>query len=226
MNESITNHRSPPTRTNSHIPITMTLCSSDKQICSTSFNAADHDSMSMSTLSPPKGRTRQPTLRINFKEKKSRPSMPLPLDDGKRSSLKRVYSFVDKQHCAQVNIPRWWTKATEEASSLFLGWTRLVSSRTFLWSFSFSSITEPFTHSHFTPTSSRFQSSSERWWTLLQTHTRLPFLSSLLKRWIRSDTRKSSSRFFLLSTHTIPSTSITVPSLLDDRSLANINCSN
>ena len=79
-------------RKNSHLPITVTLCDSDKQICSTTEN----DSLIISkhlTIQ----QTNNTKLRINFKEKKNRSNIPIQITDKRRSS-----SFIEKTHCTHV----------------------------------------------------------------------------------------------------------------------------
>jgi hypothetical protein len=80
----------------------MTICDSDRQICST-LNFTENDSLVMSQRSPSmKIHDNNSKLRINFKEKKNRPILPIQITDSRRSSLKHAYSFVEKNHCTQV----------------------------------------------------------------------------------------------------------------------------
>jgi hypothetical protein len=102
MNESPTNHKLISTRNNSHLPIPMTLCDSDRQLCSTTMNYTDNDSIIMAKRSPIKNEDNS-TLRINIKEKKNRPNLSMQMTDSRRSSLQRAYSYVEKNHCTQVN---------------------------------------------------------------------------------------------------------------------------
>jgi hypothetical protein len=80
----------------------MAICDNDRQICSTTINFNENDSLVASkTLSTPTMET-NPQLRINIKEKKPRSSAPIHIPDTQRSPVKHAYSFVDKNHCTQV----------------------------------------------------------------------------------------------------------------------------
>jgi hypothetical protein len=81
MNNSLQNYKFTHTRNNSRIPITMTICDSDPQLCPT-VNLTENESVIMSKRSPktPITITNNPnnsTLRINVKEKKNRPIIPI-----------------------------------------------------------------------------------------------------------------------------------------------------
>lgn len=80
----------------------MTLCDSDRQLCSSTINYTENDSLILSKLSSNKKNDNNSTLRINFKEKKNRPIIPIQITDSQRSSLKHAYSFVEQNHCTQV----------------------------------------------------------------------------------------------------------------------------
>jgi hypothetical protein len=82
-------------------PITMTLCDSDRQICSTTINYPENDSLVLSKI-PPKSPVNESILRINFKEKKPRLVMPIQSSEQRKGSIKQTYTFSDKNHCTQV----------------------------------------------------------------------------------------------------------------------------
>ena len=79
----------------------MTLCDSDRQLCSTTVNCTENDSLVLSKISP-KSHVDESVLRINFKEKKSRPIMSIQSHEQRQGSLKTRYAFADKNHCTQV----------------------------------------------------------------------------------------------------------------------------
>ncbi len=106
INESPSNYKLTPTRNNSHIPLTMALCDSDRQLCSTIINYTENDSLITPRRLPIKYEDNS-TLRINIKEKKNRPSVPIQTTDSGRSSLKHAYSYIEKNHCSQVNKIQW-----------------------------------------------------------------------------------------------------------------------
>lgn len=113
LNESITNNNNNTNsngihnlkhshhRNKSPSPVTMTLCDSDRQGCSTTINYLDNESLILTKMSP-KSPTNEIGLRINFKEKKTRPIHHSA--HPRSSSLKRTYSFGDKKRCTQVNF--------------------------------------------------------------------------------------------------------------------------
>jgi len=103
INESPSNNKLSPIRHNSRTPITMTLCDSDRQLSSIPINYTENDSLSMSKLSSMNENDNNSKLRINFKEKKTRPAIPIQINDTQRLSLKYAYSFAEKNHCTQVN---------------------------------------------------------------------------------------------------------------------------
>jgi hypothetical protein len=104
---SLYNHKLNHPKTKSQSPITVTVCDSDRQLCSTTINYIDHDSLILPKTSPKTPiNNNEAVLRINFKEKKHRPTTPVQLTDHPRSSLKRTYSFIDKSHCTQVRKKR------------------------------------------------------------------------------------------------------------------------
>lgn len=94
-------------------PITVTLCDSDRQLCSTTINYLENDSLILSKISP-KSPVNESILRINFKEKKTRPMISIQNLEQRRALLKQTYSFVDKNHCTQVRI-----NSNEKKNSLF-----------------------------------------------------------------------------------------------------------
>jgi hypothetical protein len=104
-NTNFYNHKLNRTRNISRSPITMTLCDSDRQLCSTTMNLTENESLVMSKMSPKSPtHTNNPesVLRINFKERKHRPLSPVQIPAHRHASLKRTYSYVDKNHCTQV----------------------------------------------------------------------------------------------------------------------------
>lgn len=118
LTESISHSRLPSIRRHSHIPISVNVCDSDRACCSTTVNLNENDSMIMSTLSPRSAAmhpTNQSTLRINFKERKARPSMPIQVGDGRPSSMKRAYSFIDPNACAHEELS-WLTREHSRTS--------------------------------------------------------------------------------------------------------------
>ncbi|CAF4860592.1 unnamed protein product [Rotaria sp. Silwood1] len=95
INESSSNHKLNPSTRYTRTPITMTICDSEKQLCSTPINLTENDSLITSKRSPIKNENNS-TLRINFKEKKNHRSIisnHMPISQ--QSSLKRTYSFVE-----------------------------------------------------------------------------------------------------------------------------------
>jgi len=100
INESPSNHKLTPTRKNSRTPVTMTMCDSDRQLCSTTINFTENDSLIMSKLSSIKTNKKNSKLRINFKDKKNR---PIQITNSQKLPLKHTYSFVQKNHYAEVN---------------------------------------------------------------------------------------------------------------------------
>lgn len=112
LNDSITNNNNSNSlyslkhthqRNKSPSPVTMTLCDSDKQGCSTTINYIDNESLILTKMSP-KLPTTETGLRINFKEKKSRAIHHNSSKRRRASSLKRTYSFGDKKRCTQVSF--------------------------------------------------------------------------------------------------------------------------
>lgn len=85
---------------------TMTLCDSDRQYYSTTINMTDNDSLVITKHSPPKSpgnsNHHESVLRINFKEKKTRPMVSSLPSQRRSSSLRRTYSFFDKKNSPQV----------------------------------------------------------------------------------------------------------------------------
>ena len=91
------------TRNNSRSAITMTLCDSDRQLCSGAMTFTENDSLIIPKRLPI-NQNDNSILRINYKEKKTRPIIPIQISDERRSSLKHAYSLAENNHCAQVNI--------------------------------------------------------------------------------------------------------------------------
>jgi len=103
-NNSLYKRKLNQTSNRSRSPITITLCDSDRQLCSTIINNPENNSLIMSKVIPKSSiNNNESVLRINFKEKKNRPIVSIQSPDHHRkSSLKRTYSYVDKNHCTQV----------------------------------------------------------------------------------------------------------------------------
>jgi len=111
LNDSITNnntnsfynHKSNHPIKNSLSPITVGLCDNDRQLCSTTINYTENDSLILSkaSLKSPINNN-ESVLRVNFKEKKNRPIISMKIPDHQKSPLKRTYSYIDKNHCTQV----------------------------------------------------------------------------------------------------------------------------
>ena len=102
-NNSLYNRKLNHAKTKSQSPVTVTLCDSERQLCSTTINYLESDSLILSKTVPKSPVNNNETiLRINFKEKKNRPMTPVLLSDRHKSSIKRTYSVLDKNHCTQV----------------------------------------------------------------------------------------------------------------------------
>jgi len=102
-NNSLYKRKLNQTSNRSRSPITITLCDSDRQLCSTIINNPENNSLIMSKVIPKSSiNNNESVLRINFKEKKHRPIIPIPFSDHRKPTLKRTYSYVDKNHCSQV----------------------------------------------------------------------------------------------------------------------------
>jgi len=104
INESPSQYKLIPTGKNPRTPTT--VCDSDRQICSTTINFNENDSLIMSKRPSISTNENNSKLRINIKEKKNRPIVPISITDNQRSSLKHTYSFVEKNHCTQVRKRR------------------------------------------------------------------------------------------------------------------------
>jgi hypothetical protein len=78
----------------------MTICDSERQLSSTILNFMDNDSLTISKHLPINNDNNS-SLRINYKERKHRPVVPIQISSTPRSS---TYSLVAKNHCTQVNI--------------------------------------------------------------------------------------------------------------------------
>jgi hypothetical protein len=102
-NESPSQYKLISTGRNSRTPMAMAICDSDRQICSTINNFNENDSLitSRPSLTPINENNSQ--LRINIKEKKARPIVPIQIPDNQRSTLKHAYLFGEKKHCTQVS---------------------------------------------------------------------------------------------------------------------------
>ena len=85
-------------------PVTMTVCDSDRQACSTTINYTENDSLTLPKIVS-KSPANDSILRVNFKERKNRTTMPIRTPQKRHSPLKRAYSFAEKNHGAQVRCP-------------------------------------------------------------------------------------------------------------------------
>ncbi|CAF0938577.1 unnamed protein product [Adineta steineri] len=106
-----------PTRKNSRIPITMTLCDSDRQICKTPMNYIENDNLTTIPQRLSVINDNNLPLRINYTEKRNRSSIPVPLSTSRQSSLKHTYSFAEKNHCTQDEL-LWFARHDQPRSSL------------------------------------------------------------------------------------------------------------
>lgn len=86
---------------NGSSPITITLCDSDRQVCSTTINYTENDSLVLPKI-PPKSTANESILRVNFKERKNRSTIPIRHLENRNIPLKRAYSFVEKTNCTSV----------------------------------------------------------------------------------------------------------------------------
>lgn len=87
------------------MPMTMNQCDGDRQMCSTTGNLSENDSLYFSTLSPHLSSSRETartTSRPNSKEKRCRSISTFNTNQVRQTSLKRAYSFVDQNQCRQV----------------------------------------------------------------------------------------------------------------------------
>ena len=102
-NNSVYNRKLNPTSNHSRSPITVTLLDSDRQVCSTTVNYTENDSLIMPKPTKKSSiNNHESVLRINFKEKKTKSIVSIQSPDQRKSSLKRTFSYVDKNHCTQV----------------------------------------------------------------------------------------------------------------------------
>ncbi|CAF2732330.1 unnamed protein product [Rotaria sp. Silwood2] len=118
-NNNLYSHKVNYKRHNSCSPITITLCDIDRHVYSSTINYAENDGQIMSKLSSRSlTNNNESVLRINFKEKKNRPSTPIRLVDHSKSSLKRAYSYIDKNHCTQDELT-WFAHHRGHSHSSF-----------------------------------------------------------------------------------------------------------
>lgn len=87
-------------------PMTMTVCDSDRQYCSTTINFTDNESLVMSKVSSKSGNNahNESILRINFKEKKNRAILSRQASENQNASLDRTCSYLERNPGAQVRI--------------------------------------------------------------------------------------------------------------------------
>ena len=90
-------------RKNSRTPVAIAICDTDKQLCPTSFNFIDNDTLIMTKPISTNHYDNAPTLRINYKEQKNRPIITSHLSTSQLLPKKTSYPFIGKNHCAQVN---------------------------------------------------------------------------------------------------------------------------
>ena len=124
-NNSFFTPKSTQRRQHSCSPMTMTLCDSDRQYCSTTINFTDNDSLVMSKVSSKSGGNphNESILRINFKEKKNRSILSRQSSDNRNASLERNCSYLERNPCKQVRMfPK---TCASTASLLYSGWGQL-----------------------------------------------------------------------------------------------------
>ncbi|CAF1440797.1 unnamed protein product [Adineta ricciae] len=104
-------------RKNSRIPVTIAICDTDKQLCPTSFNFIDADTLAMTKPISTNHYDNTPTLRVNYKEKKNRPILTSHLSISQPLPKKTSYPFIEKNHCAQDELV-WFAHHERSRSSL------------------------------------------------------------------------------------------------------------
>ncbi|CAF3368799.1 unnamed protein product [Rotaria sp. Silwood1] len=118
-NNNLYNHKLNYKRQNSCSPATVTFGDSDRHMYSSTINYTENDGHVMSKLSSRSlTNNNESVLRINFKEKKNRPCIPVRLVDHSKTSLKRAYSYIDKNHCEQDELT-WFIHRREHSHSSF-----------------------------------------------------------------------------------------------------------
>ena len=110
VNGSASQYKLTPTRNNSRTQ--MGICDNDRQICSTTTNYNENDSVAPSKPSSAPVMETNSHLRINIKERKPRSSVPT-----QRSSVKHAYAYADKNHCTQDELT-WFAHHEHSRSSL------------------------------------------------------------------------------------------------------------
>lgn len=86
---------------NNPSPVTMTLCDSERQACSTTINYTENDTLVLPKI-PLKSPGNDSILRVNFKERKNRITVPIRNPGKRQSPMKRAYSFGERNLCTQV----------------------------------------------------------------------------------------------------------------------------
>ncbi|CAF4775883.1 unnamed protein product, partial [Rotaria sp. Silwood1] len=118
-NNNLYNHKLNYKRQNSCSPATVTFGDSDRHMYSSTINYTENDGHVMSKLSSRSlTNNNESVLRVNFKEKKNRPCIPVRLVDHSKTSLKRAYSYIDKNHCEQDELT-WFIHRREHSHSSF-----------------------------------------------------------------------------------------------------------
>lgn len=96
------NYKLNPTRRNSHLSIAIPVCDNERQICSTTCNIIENESVYL----PKTNTDRNSKLRINFKENKT----------NRHSLLKPSYSFAEPTPCPPNELT-WLTHHHEQSRS-------------------------------------------------------------------------------------------------------------
>ncbi|CAF0900219.1 unnamed protein product [Adineta ricciae] len=119
-NNSIHNRKVNPTSNRSRSPITVTLCDSDRQMGSSTINCTENESLIMSKTAPNALINKnESVLRINFKAKKARPQIEsMQYAELQPSTLKRTYSYVNQNSCAQDELA-WLSQRRNYCRSSF-----------------------------------------------------------------------------------------------------------
>ncbi|UJR21407.1 hypothetical protein I4U23_024497 [Adineta vaga] len=103
-------------RKNSRLPITMMLYDSEKQLCPSTSNLIDTDSVNVSKRLLSK-QDNISSLRINYTERKNRPILSPHISNPRRLSTKYSYPFVENNHCTQDELT-WFAHHERTRSSI------------------------------------------------------------------------------------------------------------
>ncbi|CAF0755113.1 unnamed protein product [Adineta steineri] len=114
-NHSLYTRKLNQTSNHSRSPVTVTLCDSDRQLCSSTIHYTENDSLVI-----PKSPVlnNESVLRINFKAKKFRPAVSKQLSGDRKLSLKRAYSYIDNNHCTQDELT-WFAHRRDHCHNSF-----------------------------------------------------------------------------------------------------------